>query len=245
MYKERKESSSNHQYDENYLNSKDWHADTFAKLYRSEKNYFEAEIKRTKQRLDVGAKVLEIGFGNGKFLQYATEKNWNVEGTELNTGLITLAKNKGFNVYAVGNISQFEANHFDLIVAFDVLEHLTHAEIEDLFLEAKRILRVGGVFLARYPNGDSPFGLINQHGDATHITTIGYQKALYFVQKAGVEMVFYGGENLPILRKKMLLTLRNLFSWFVKRWINLFAKMVYEYPYDFSASNAILIFKKK
>ena len=232
-------------YDESYLSNKDWNLNTFATLYHSEKRYFDAEIKRTKQEFSNGANVLEIGFGNGKFLQYAKQSGWNVEGTELNPGLIELAKSKGFKVHAVADLSQFASDHYDLIVAFDLLEHLSHEQIENLFLDVKRILKKGGVFLARYPNGDSPFGLMNQHGDVTHITTIGYQKALYFVQKTGVELVFYGGEKHMILKKNIFLIFRNSVAKLLKLVINRFAKLVYEYPYDFSASNAILIFKKK
>ena len=236
---------SDTKYDESYLSNKDWNLNTFATLYQSEKRYFDAEIKRTKQVLGSGAKVLEIGFGNGKFLQYAKQSGWNVEGTELNPGLISLAKSKGFNVHAVADLSQFASDHFDLIVAFDLLEHLTHEQIEALFLDVKRVLKTGGVFLARYPNGDSPFGLMNQHGDVTHITTIGYQKALYLVQKTGVELVVYGGEKHMILKKNISLTFKNIIAKFLKLAINLFAQLAYQYPYDFSASNAILIFKKK
>lgn len=127
-------------YDESYLSNKDWNLNTFATLYHSEKRYFDAEIKRINQVLGSGANVLEIGFGNGKFLQYAKQSGWNVEGTELNPGLIELAKSKGFKVHAVADLSQFASDHYDLIVAFDLLEHLSHEQIENLFFRCEKNL---------------------------------------------------------------------------------------------------------
>jgi hypothetical protein len=44
--------------------------------------------------------------------------------------------------------------------------------IVDFKLDVKRVLKPGGRFIARCPNGDSPFRLVNQNGDVTQVTSI-------------------------------------------------------------------------
>jgi SAM-dependent methyltransferase len=63
-------------------------------------------------------------------------------------------------------------DHFDLIVAFDVLEHMMVEEIADFLSLAASLLNPGGRLLARFPNGSSPIGAFYQAGDITHVTVL-------------------------------------------------------------------------
>jgi hypothetical protein len=49
-----------------------------------------------------------------------------------------------------------------------MLEHLTKPEVLDTFDKVAAALVPGGVFIARVPNADSPFGGHIQYGDFTH-----------------------------------------------------------------------------
>src|SRR5262249_17172195 len=61
----------------------------------------------------------------------------------------------------------------DLIVAFDVVEHMNLSAIRSFLREAKAALKPGGLLLLRIPSGDSPFVSAIYWGDMTHCTLLG------------------------------------------------------------------------
>lgn len=121
-----------------------------------------------------GRRVLEIGFGNGEFLRYARERGALVSGLEINPELVARQAALGHDV----RLSRFYDDHsipertFDLVLAFDVLEHLTPHEIRAFLRRAAAVLVPGGHLVLRFPNGRSPFGLYHQAGDLTHRTLL-------------------------------------------------------------------------
>lgn len=121
-----------------------------------------------------GKRVLEIGFGSGTFLEWARSRGASVAGTEVSERLAAAARDAGFEVLAADlpAAAAARADEFDLIVAFDVFEHLEIGEIVDFLRACETLLKEGGRLLVRIPNAQSPFGLIPQYGDATHITPL-------------------------------------------------------------------------
>jgi cyclopropane fatty-acyl-phospholipid synthase-like methyltransferase len=67
--------------------------------------------------------------------------------------LVEIAKQNGFNVLQTYNLECFAENMFDLVAAFDVLEHIPQDKLLDFLTQIKRILKNDGVFIARFPNG--------------------------------------------------------------------------------------------
>ncbi len=190
-------------YGVDYLKWKDWNHEQFGRIGSKERNAFKIELSRTKHNFKSGTKVLEIGFGNGEFLAFAREREWEVKGLEINFNLLEIAEKHGFDVSHSSELTDLQESHFDLVVAFDVLEHLDEQSISNIFHEINRILRSGGFLIAKFPNGDSPFGMINQNGDVTHITTIGSGKIKYWAKRFGMNIVFLGGEAEPIFIKSI------------------------------------------
>lgn len=187
-------------FDNNYLEWKHWNnAASFGTLSKNQVAYFEAELKRTRMHFQPGSAVLEIGFGNGAFLTYAKTKEWEVCGVEENKALVATASDSGFNVKNSDQTSQLPENHFDLVVAFDVLEHIPQTRLIELLTEIKRVLKNGGIFIARFPNGDSPFGLRNQNGDLTHVTTIGTGKIYHLASQSDMQVIYAGSEAYPLI----------------------------------------------
>jgi 2-polyprenyl-3-methyl-5-hydroxy-6-metoxy-1,4-benzoquinol methylase len=103
-------------------------------------------------------------------------------GIEANLELVNIAEHLGYKALHSDEMYAINADQFDLIAAFDVLEHIPQSEILNFLSQVKRMLKNGGVFIARFPNGDSPFGLANQNGELTHVTAIGSEKFRYLVQ---------------------------------------------------------------
>jgi hypothetical protein len=113
-------------------------------------------------------KILEIGFGDGSFLDWARNAGHIVTGVEILPECVKAAATRGHDVHLAENISGLEARSYDLILAIDVLEHLSLAQFGDLAKLANSVLKENGLIVARFPNGDSPFSGRYQTGDFTH-----------------------------------------------------------------------------
>jgi SAM-dependent methyltransferase len=209
-------------YQHEYLEWKGWEPQNFGKLTIGDCRYYNAQLKRTgiSPSAEGPLRVLEVGFGNGRFLAYARKRGWKISGTELNSELVELAKRNNFDATCTDDLGEFGANEFDLIVAFDVLEHIEQRAILDFVRQILRILKPSGAFLARFPNGDSPFGLYHQHGDFTHVSVIGSGKVEYLARQLQATVVFLGGEAEPIILEGVAKTLYRAFAVPARKLIN-------------------------
>ena len=102
-------------------------------------------------------------------MAYARSQQWQVTGTELNPHLALRGKAMGLDVHQMQDLTQWADGSFDLVVAFDVLEHVPPAEALAFLRALLRVLKPGGCVLLRFPNADSPFGLAHQNADVTHL----------------------------------------------------------------------------
>ena len=182
-----------------YAQQKHWDDERFGVLTAREEADLTALLRMSKVSLPPQSRVLEIGFGNGGFLAFGRNRQWEMHGTEMNELLLQRARRNGFDVIHADNLDSFASDCFDLVVAFDVLEHVPGHRIHGFLTNVKRISKDKAVFIARFPNGDSPFGRFSQHGDPTHITSIGSHKARYFAEEAGFDIIYIGGEAQPLL----------------------------------------------
>jgi SAM-dependent methyltransferase len=79
--------------------------------------------------------------------------NW-TWGEVMEESLVLMSDFLGEKVYHLsGNQFPFEDNHFDCVVAIDVLEHL--ADDQPFLRELNRVLRPGGKAIVTVPNGDN------------------------------------------------------------------------------------------
>ena len=162
---------------ESYTDFKGWGAFDEA-LFQARSAYFEGEFRACKIG---GARILEIGYGRGYFLHWARRKGAEVCGIEISPEMYERLKGEGFEVY-IGNVldnPDLAERQFDLIVALDVFEHLPLDDLKQLLVWCAAHLAVGGRLIARFPNTQSPFSMIYQHGDVTHVT---YLSASIFQQ---------------------------------------------------------------
>lgn len=182
---------------DDYAQWKNWDPARFGAVARHQRHYFAAEIRRCAPDVAAGARVLEIGFGHGAFLAWGAARGWHMHGTEAIDALVQAARDKGYDAKAANALGTYPEGHFDLVVAFDVLEHIPQAQLPDLLRAVRRVLRPGGTFVARFPNADSPFGLALQHGDMTHVSALGRGKLIYLARRLGADVAVLGGEAQP------------------------------------------------
>lgn len=94
-------------------------------------------------------RVLDIGCGEGTFLDTAIAKGWNAVGTELNAGKF---QDSDLEVYE--NLAQVKAKYgagfFDAVTMWHTLEHFRNPR--EILLEACSLLAPGGVLLAAVPD---------------------------------------------------------------------------------------------
>ncbi len=239
--------SSETAYDETYRDWKGWHRDNFAKLAESEEEYFLLELEKSKRTFIKQSKVLEIGFGSGKFLALGKKMNWNITGVELNNDLIEIAKDKGFRVLHGDELGTLENGSFDLIVAIDVLEHIPQETLLDFLRVIKSKMKEGGCFVARFPNGDSPFGLKNQNGDVTHVTALGSRKATYFANRLGLEVLFIGKQASAIKTKSYAITARRVAAALAQNIVNSLVRLIFfnGEKVEFCSQNLVLVCRKR
>jgi 2-polyprenyl-3-methyl-5-hydroxy-6-metoxy-1,4-benzoquinol methylase len=158
--------------------------------------YFQAELKRANIRNKTA--VLEIGFGNGDFLRWASKDFASVVGFEILPELVNSAKTRGFEAYlwdvSTSSLETIPTKDqlFDLIVAFDVFEHLASDELQHCLSVLERLLTPDGKILARFPNGDSPLSLSFQNSDKTHKNYLTHQKIEHATVGTSLNVKFYG-----------------------------------------------------
>lgn len=181
-----------------YAEQKSWSDDRFGSLTSRERADLKALMRKAGKIPPPHSRVLEIGFGKGGFLAHGKSELWEMQGLEASDLLVQRARKRGFDAIWADNLKPFADDSFDLVVAIDVLEHIGREAIHGFLADVKRILKDKGVFIARFPNGDSPFGRFSQHGDPTHLTTIGSGMARSLAAEAGLEIIYIGGEAHPI-----------------------------------------------
>ncbi len=170
-----------------YLDWKHWDAASFGRCSASQGRYFGWHLKRCG---DVH-RALEIGFGNGAFLGYARGLGIDVQGVELEPALRERAQAMGIPAQAVMEDLP-PGPPFDLVVAFDVFEHLDADRLGPLLQQVHARLAPAGRLLCRVPNGDSPFGLKHQNGDASHRAAYGLDQLVQLAEPAGLRLVAQG-----------------------------------------------------
>ena len=228
--------------DNDYINWKDWNADSFGKSSKLEKAYFNNIIKILK--LKDAPKILEIGFGNGAFLGYSANQKFSYEGVESNQKLVNLAKNKGYSSF--GSIDEIDSNiKYDLIVLFDVIEHIHEDEVENFLIKINSQLASNGSIFIRFPNGSSPLGLGNQHGDVTHCNIVTLSKINYWCSNAELKVEFYRGDIRPFIYKHNFLKMPSrLFKLLLFTCAEKFIRFISNQSKGVLSSNLEVILKK-
>lgn len=101
------------------------------------------------------SRVLEVGCGNGSFLKMLKERNIQGVGLELNKDAAEVLNKSGYNILT-GSIQDNSHNldgNFDIVVAFQVLEHINdvHTFLESLI----KVLNKNGILILSVPNNNA------------------------------------------------------------------------------------------
>ncbi len=99
-------------------------------------------------------RLLEVGCGQGLFLEHARGAGWQVQGVDILTPVAELARSRGLAVFA-GELAQarFPDGSFDAVTMSEVIEHVV--DPVSLMKEVARVLRPGGVAVLGTGNAGS------------------------------------------------------------------------------------------
>ncbi len=99
-------------------------------------------------------KILEVGCGNGAFLETARNEGWDPVGIEIAEEAAAAAKSRDLEIHTtLLDECQFEDKKFDIVLMNEVLEHVW--DPRSLLDEIFRILKPGGALFLRTRNPDS------------------------------------------------------------------------------------------
>lgn len=135
-------------------------------------------------------RVLDIGCGEGTFLDAAIESGWNGVGTELNAGKF---QDSGLEVYE--NLARVKAKYgagfFDAVTMWHTLEHFRNPR--EILLEAFSLLAPGGTLLVAVPDAGGlqarAFGKFWLHRDVPrHLFHFNFEALKTLLAQCGFEV---------------------------------------------------------
>lgn len=113
------------------------------------------EHRKGIERINTGDKVLEIGCGDGVFLELLKKKGIkNAEAIELNESAVAALKKAGYDIYNE-TIETFAPKHkeqYDVVCFFQVLEHIH--DIKSFLTSALQTLKKGGRVIIAVPHNN-------------------------------------------------------------------------------------------
>lgn len=122
---------------------------------------------------DLKSKIVELGCGSGALLYFAKKAGYqNVFGCDVSQEQVELSKKLGLTEVgmqdAMSAIHSFADQSIDVVVSFDVIEHMTKTESLALSREVFRALKPNGKWIVHTVNAESPFFGRIRYGDLTH-----------------------------------------------------------------------------
>jgi 2-polyprenyl-3-methyl-5-hydroxy-6-metoxy-1,4-benzoquinol methylase len=136
--------------------------------------------------------VLEIGCGPGTFLFWATARGAaSVRGVDISDEQVGVAR----SLDLPAEVASFQSylpvcrDRFDLVVALDVIEHLTRDEAFELLDLSLAALRPGGLLVLTTPNGRALRPGPVWYGDLTHETLFSPKTITLALRLAGYEAI--------------------------------------------------------
>ncbi len=119
-------------------------------------HYHKIEQKRIRHLLKIfnskiDASICDIGFGLGKYLDYAKEIGYTTYGIDVNPHYVNLAKEKGHHVCLPSEEVTFITMKFDLVLLSHVIEHLEPDVLLVLMKKYVGLLKPDGILIVASP----------------------------------------------------------------------------------------------
>lgn len=163
-------------------------------------------------------RLLDVGCGNGYFLELARRRGWKISGTEISEYCSNYCKEEfGISVKS-GEIfeANLPSNHFDIITIWHTLEHVKNPM--DYLLEFNRILKTDGLLFILIPNTRFLLNFLKgwkwiARSEITeHLYFFSNDSLEYMLQKSGFDVIHEGIGNMESIRSCLRENVIKVFS---------------------------------
>jgi len=137
-------------------------------------------------------KLLDVGCGNGRYLDGMNKLGWDVKGVEFNENAVRVCRLSGLDVHHGDLFSaNFEDRSFDVINVSHVIEHVP--DPKSFFSELSRVLKKNGRLIIKTPNSKAlGRALFNTNWYANdvprHIYLFSEKNLFELAQQSGLEI---------------------------------------------------------
>jgi O-antigen chain-terminating methyltransferase len=139
----------------------------------------------------IDSDILDLGCGNGEWLEILQEAGLKASGVESNRTLVAEARRRNGSVVeadAARYLRTLPADSLGAVTAFHFVEHLELSELIDLLKEARRTLKPGGLIILETPNPKNlVVGACNFYSDPTHQRPLFPESLEFVVNHLGFE----------------------------------------------------------
>ena len=113
------------------------------------------EFKEAAKYIQDADFLLEIGSGNGAFLEFLKKDKNKIEVIEYNKQSINHLINKGYHVHnkTIQDICTDRKEYYDIVINFQVLEHVNN--VDEFLSMCVKVLKPGGKLIISVPNNKS------------------------------------------------------------------------------------------
>ncbi len=215
--------------DKAYIKWKTWSSNSFGTFSRKDNATFSMELAKAGVLLNSESRVLEIGFGNGSFAAWVIRTTQHYVGLEKNEILVERALRNGIEAHLatidVTNLAKDQP--FDLIVMFDVLEHMDLHDAILLLQSIAACLSPSGTIVVRIPSGDSPFSGHIMYGDITHKLMLGRFAIFQIAESANLHVISVHDSAFPITGMGLPTAIRRTLIFMTRLIIGKLLKLAY------------------
>lgn len=204
-------------YDKNYfksLHSRTLGYTNYENAYESKLKTFHLWFNEIEYFLKSGD-YLDIGCAFGYSIEVANQRGWNSEGIDISNYACKIARARTNSNIINGDFLRFNMkNKYDLITAWDVLEHTISPSL--FFLQANRCLKRDGVLAICTPDAKSFFARLQGKYWFEHK----WQEHIYYLSRTNLEL-YCKKFGFQILKLKFAIKYKTLFD-AIARWIGLY-----------------------
>jgi 2-polyprenyl-3-methyl-5-hydroxy-6-metoxy-1,4-benzoquinol methylase len=137
--------------------------------------------------------LLDIGTGRGEWLELLKDNGFSAHGVDLNDTLVSQCSERGLEVEvhdALQYLRSLPEASLGVITGFHIIEHLPMEMQLDLYSEAVRVLKSGGMAIFETPNPQNLLvGACNFYADPTHKRPLYPETQKFFLEYSGFSKV--------------------------------------------------------